>query len=302
MRVQTFYNWLEREVLSSRMALVALYENRDRLLYVEAPALRKKYMDHIGISEESVLEAELEVLLLRKKMELIQTAVNRRETVDQKKIERTLVEEREKQVSYLEQADTTLQELPQLTEQEEHTLQRQYREITSQFHPAMNPDISDTQKELFEKAVEAYKMQNVLEMKLIYDMLFSPVDLNAVDLARLVKEDTPEKWRADYGKMASELMTDYSLAKDLYSCFAPLEDDRAVLDALQEYDRQRKEIEEEIIKIKAGFPFNALDTMNDPAKMEEYMAELRIRAKRAKEEKADLEKRIEELMKGCTNG
>ena len=34
MRTQTFYDWLQREVASSRMALVGLYESRDKLLYV----------------------------------------------------------------------------------------------------------------------------------------------------------------------------------------------------------------------------------------------------------------------------
>ena len=95
MRKQTFYDWLAREVTSSRMALVRLYENRDRLLYVEAPQLRKKYMDVIGVYEEPVLQAELEVSLLRRKVELIQIAINRREPVDLIAIDTQL--EKEKQ-------------------------------------------------------------------------------------------------------------------------------------------------------------------------------------------------------------
>ena len=98
MRRQTFYNWLQREVSSSRMALVTLYENRDRLLYVEAPPLRKRYMDIFGAVEEPVLEAELEVSLLRRKVEMIQTALNRREPVDLAAIDARLQDERERQV------------------------------------------------------------------------------------------------------------------------------------------------------------------------------------------------------------
>ena len=48
MRLQTFYDWLTREVVTSRMALARLYETRDRLLYVEAPPLRQRYLVLFG--------------------------------------------------------------------------------------------------------------------------------------------------------------------------------------------------------------------------------------------------------------
>ena len=48
MRLQTFYDWLTREVVTSRMALARLYETRDRLLYVEAPPLRQRYLALFG--------------------------------------------------------------------------------------------------------------------------------------------------------------------------------------------------------------------------------------------------------------
>lgn len=59
MRMQSFGDWLIREVAASRMALISAYEKRDHLLYVEAPPLRKRYMDAIGTVEEGVLQAEL---------------------------------------------------------------------------------------------------------------------------------------------------------------------------------------------------------------------------------------------------
>ena len=44
MRMQSFGDWLIREVAASRMVLISAYEKRDHLLYVEAPPLRKRYM------------------------------------------------------------------------------------------------------------------------------------------------------------------------------------------------------------------------------------------------------------------
>ena len=93
MRQQTFYDWLLREVASSRMALISLYESRDRILYIEAPTLRKKYIGIFGEIENAVLQSELETALLRRKVELIQTAINRRERIDLEQIEAQIKDE-----------------------------------------------------------------------------------------------------------------------------------------------------------------------------------------------------------------
>lgn len=302
MREQTFYDWLTREVATSRMALIGAYENRDRLLYVEAPPLRRRYMDKFGAVEEPVLQAELEVSLLRRKAEMLQIALNRREPVDLAAIEQKLEEEKEQKVSDLEQKDLTLHELPQLTEQQAHTIQRQYREITSQFHPAMNPDATETQRELYDRAVEAYKVQDVEAMKVIYDSLFAPQDLGELTIHSDDKAPAPEERRETYRAVASALATDYFLAKKLYDFFVPLEEDRVVLDTLNSYNDQRKAVEEEINRIREGFPFNAAATLDDPVKANAYMAELQIRADRCQEEKAELEKRIAALTEGRSDG
>lgn len=296
MRAQTFYDWLQREVTSSRMALVGLYESRDKLKYVDAPRLRKRYMDIFGAVENPVLEAELELSLLRRKLELMQIAVNRREPIDTEKIEAALAEEKRERIAEVEGADLTLNELPQLSEAEQRTLQRQYREITSDFHPAVNHNLTDAQRELYEKAVQAYKMQDVEAMQVIYDALVSPVDLSLSLSLEGGGEESPEERRADYRKLAGELGTDYRLARELYECFVPLEEDGVVRDALARYDVQRREVEAEIARIREGFPFNAVPTMDSPEKTEEYLAELRLRARRYEEEKAELEGQIAKML------
>lgn len=254
MRTQTFDDWLIREVAASRMALITAYEKRDHLLYVEAPSLRKRYMDAIGTVEESVLQAELEVSLLRRKAELIQIALNRRETVDLASIEAQLDAEKEEKIAAMEQADLTLNELPQLTAQQAQTLQGQYRAIIRNFQPAMNPDISDIQRELYQKALEAYKMQDAAAMQLIYDMLLAPLNMDGV-LGVLLSEavqqnDAAEERQELFHSIADELATDYTLAKELYRCFAPREEDHVIQNALESYKSQREEILAEIDRIR----------------------------------------------------
>ena len=298
MREQTFHDWLLREISTRRMALVGIYESRDKLLYLEAPALRKKYMDIIGTYEESVLQKELEISLLQRKIEMIQISINRREPIDLEAIESALEKERQNKLENLENADITLNELPQLSEQQAYTLQKQYREITSTFHPAISANITGTQRELYGKAVEAYKMQDYEAMKIIYDMLFPPVDMNGISISiqgvTTVSEDSVEEYRS----LASQLSTDYRLAQKLYPLFEAIEEDYIFLDYLKQYENQQKKLETEIANIRSSFPFNAKSTMDDPQKTAEYIAELRLRAKHADEDKVKLEQKIAAMTEG----
>jgi len=303
MREQNFSEWLCQEVTTKRIALIALFENRDRLLYVESPSIRKKYMDLIGVYEIPVLEKELEVSLLNRKAELIQIAINRREPIDLSQIEEKLEQEKAMQLSRVESEDLTLEELPTLTEKEQNDLQLYYRDITRVCHPAVNKDITDVQKELYMKAVEAYKMQNLEEMKIIYDMLFPPKGMQEIseisDLIDMVHVEDDAK--SEYRKFAATLATDYLLAKELYQSFCPLEEDYVVLNYINAFNVQCKTIEDEIIRIMSSFPFNAVSTMNDPEKVREYLSELSIRERNCEKEKSELESSIKKFLEGHTN-
>ncbi len=302
MRKQSFSDWLVREADSSRMALVGLYENRDRILYVEAPRLRKKYMEIIGIYEEPVLQAELDVAMLRRKAELIRIAINRREPINPDGITEQLNKERQEQISELEKTDRTLNELPEPDEQQAHTMQQQYREITRYFHPAMNSSLTETQKELFQKAVDAYKMQDGEAIRLIHDMLFPAIDLKGISVSVKSGEIAANDPSHNSKTIFDALSPDYTLAAKLYDSFAPSEEERIILEMLSHYKAQRKELEEEIAQIRSGFPFNALETINSRTKTEEYLAELRLRAARCEREKAELESQIASMTEDRKNG
>ena len=149
MRNQSFYSLFGQEVNTQGVALLGLYEKKDRLLYVEAPQIRKRYMEAVGNFEEGVLNDELELSLLHRKAELIQIAINRREPIDLEAIDKELEREREERISAVENADLTLKEFPKLSEEELKNMQSQYHDITTEFHPAINTDITDAQKELY---------------------------------------------------------------------------------------------------------------------------------------------------------
>ena len=58
MEKHSFLDWLEREVSSARFALLALYEKRDKLRFIDGPMLERDYMDKVGNFEESIIQEE----------------------------------------------------------------------------------------------------------------------------------------------------------------------------------------------------------------------------------------------------
>ena len=99
MENHSFLNWLEREVSSSRFALLALYEKRDKLRFIDGPTLERDYMDKVGKFEESIIQEEIEVELLEKKQQMIQAAINRREPIDEAAIDAEIEKLRQEKVN-----------------------------------------------------------------------------------------------------------------------------------------------------------------------------------------------------------
>lgn len=184
-------------------------------------------------------------------------------------------------------------------------LQQLYRDIIRDYHPAMHPEMTQSQKELYDKASEAYKAQDAEALMLIYQAL-NPSDNTEEKTSERFEILSPEKMaearRKEYRDEVSLLATDYSLAKKLYACFAPLEEDMVVLDALDRFGKQKQALEEEIAAIREGFPFNAASTLRDPKKTDEYLEELKVRAREASRKKEQLLKRTERLAEGRING
>ena len=167
-----FAGWLAQEVESAQNALLTRIEQLDTLRYVEAPKLRNEYMVKIGTTEDEVLNAELDAKMLQRKLELIQIKRNRREPIDMAEIDQQIEAERQALLVQAETDDAASQRLPQLTEEQQAELQELYHKIVEGFHPQVHPNLTDTEKALYEKAVDAYRNRNLAALKLIDEILF----------------------------------------------------------------------------------------------------------------------------------
>ena len=287
---QTYLNWLGKEVIAAKYALLVALEKRDHLVYIEEAELKEEYMQKIGMYEEQVLKLELEVSLQEKKKQMIQAVINRREPIDLDAIEKQLEEERSNQLKRLNETYKAGEhEKERLTAEEKEELQNLYKEIVRVFHPQVNNEMTDMQKSLYQKALEAYKRQNLEELRLIYDMLFSEDTEGLIETPEIVSEDTETE---EIKEIAKELMEDYSLAAELYPCFEMLEEDAVLHSAKTKYEDMQAAIVAEIEGILNRFPFIAKETLRDGVKLKIYLDSLSGRMNSAKDRVDELKAEI----------
>ena len=285
----TFVKWLNKEVASSSCALLKLYEELDKLKYIEGPRLEKEYMDKIGTFEETVIKEEIECELLKKKQEMIQSAINRREPIDETSIDEEINKLREEMIKEAG-GDAPPKEYADLSEEQATELQEIYSEIVKNYHPQTHPDLTEAHKELFKKAQEAYRRKDISALKLIYDMLTS------ADGEGMAFELSMELDVSDEEETADErFTTDYTLASELYRSFIPTSEEASIQEEWTRYKQNIDEVMSEMETLKTQFPYTAAETLSNPDKLAEYKAGLEHRLYEASKERARLTNEIERM-------
>lgn len=165
---------LKGDIKALREELVRLVEERDNLIYTTCPNIKMRYMIEVGYLEYKLYELSLKYQRLKRKKELIQAKVYRDEKVIVIEIDEMLDKEFER---YQEDLEEKLKEVNEsikrsegefLSDVESEDLKDMYRKVVKKLHPDINPEVTEAEKELFIRAVEAYKAGDVSSMKLIY--------------------------------------------------------------------------------------------------------------------------------------
>ena len=180
-----------------------------------------------------------------------------------------------------------------------------YHEIVRNFHPQMHHDLTEAQKQLYDKAQDAYRRRDIDALKLIHEMLFYN-DEGAFYFDLLLellkakqasgndhvkeKEDTEIIVEIDYS-------TDYSLASVIYSSFKPTSEEAAMKEDLDRCSQTIETIMQEMNEIKSRFPYNATDMLSKPSETEAYRKELEHRYSAALLEKERLLNEICTMLK-----
>lgn len=168
---------LKNEVERMRTELSMLLLERDELQFVICKNIETEYMLKLGSIEYKAYEAQCAALRLKRKIELIQAKKNRQEKVIISAIEETLDTEF---AEYQKQLDEQINKMNDalkrskaevLSDEDNKKLKKLYRKIVKALHPDINPDVSETQVNLFDNAVQAYKNGDLNTLRIIGEMV-----------------------------------------------------------------------------------------------------------------------------------
>ena len=154
--------------------LVELYEEKVHIL---GPNIANQYMAVIGAREYRIFELEVSLRRWRRRFALLQMALNRAEKPDFMEIEvildRELKEYDAMVRSHYEQvhAATDFLKLPKLSEKETTDLRVAYLNAAKKLHPDLNPDQTDSAKELWLKIQAAYQSSKWEEFRFLVGLV-----------------------------------------------------------------------------------------------------------------------------------
>lgn len=173
-QLQTNFNLLKEEYIK-------LLNDKDVLLEWGKPQLEALYVTRIGYLQVERLQQQLRIKALKRKIEMVQAAINRNIPVDINAIEIQVAAELAEaeykimqETAKIENAKNLLSHLE--SPQRSSELRSLYRQYAKQLHPDVNPDLTDEQKQIWLMVKEAYENGDLEKLKalgLIYEQQLS---------------------------------------------------------------------------------------------------------------------------------
>lgn len=167
---------MREDIKELRKKLAEKLSERDELIYTTCENIKMKYMVEIGYLEYKLYNLSITYQRLKRKKELIQAKLYRKDRISLADIEELLEKEFEeykrKLRERLKEVDDALKrsEGKFLSDEETKTLKEMYRAVVKKLHPDLNPHASKEEMDLFMKAVNAYKLGDIETMKLIFEV------------------------------------------------------------------------------------------------------------------------------------
>ena len=245
--------------------LADLVFDRDRLLYHICPNLQAEYMLKIGKLEYAIFEYQCEILRTKRKIEIIQAFINRKQSYSIVEIEEQLEIEYQEYSRKLLEKQKEIEEARLkksnrgrlLTDEEATELKKLYTQIVKKLHPDINPNTTEEQHGQFIDAVNAYKNADLTELRIIFlllDKIFITDNAN-----------TMEK----------------------------------LLSKKEELVKEKNFLTSEIFTIKGSFPYCIKDLLQDKNSLQNKIVELSDLLDSLKEQQKNIETRMESMLKSA---
>lgn len=191
---------MREDIKELRKKLAQRLSERDELIYTTCENIKMKYMVEIGYLEYKLYNLSITYQRLKRKKELIQARLYKKERISLIDIEDLLEKEfqeyKRKLRERLKEVDDALarSEGKFLSDDDNKLLKDMYRAVVKRLHPDLNPHASKEEMDLFMKAVNAYKLGDIETMKLIFEVTG---EAGEGDMPKTVLELAEEKSRLE---------------------------------------------------------------------------------------------------------
>jgi len=243
-----------------KVELTKLYADKEDLLTTVKLNLELDYQLKIGRKQYELIMVRIEALRLKRKVEILQSAINRQVKFSIDVVEAQLDFEFEKWNRDAKEFYEDLKFAEAYTGLEKMTsaavieMKKIYRELAKKFHPDLNPDWQEEARYFWQRIVEAYGNNDLKELK------------------------TLELLSRDFEKEEKVLSTMELLKKDCESLKEKI-----------------KEMINEIAQVKKGFPFNIEDKLLDDEWVKEQNRLIEDQVFEWQESKKIFEAKVEDL-------
>ena len=169
---------LKQLILELRGKLIAAVSERDELVNVICPQLELRYVQIFGVLEIEIFEAQCNCKRLKRQIEMMKAKLNRQEPVDEKTIEEIIKILAAEFKEFQDKIDAEKEKINTANEKVANTppdtilgkLKKLYRALVKKLHPDIHPDLSQEDRELFNRVVEAYKNNDLEQMELLNEL------------------------------------------------------------------------------------------------------------------------------------
>ena len=187
---------LQEELERLRKESSSLYLRAEYLQFKERPALTALYERYIGtlLLEEFQLKVRIRLAILE--AQLVQAYINRGERPDEEQIAVRIRLEQEKFQEEIDQKEAEIKAAndflaaPVYSKEETEELRGLYRMIAKALHPDLHPDLTERERDLFLRAVSAYRMGDIHVLRQIALALTDETieDIPEEDLPALIEK------------------------------------------------------------------------------------------------------------------
>lgn len=264
------YEDLKKQIITLKNEVSDLLFQRDNYVLQIIPQVEMDFQIKIGALEYKVFEFQCKILRIRRKIELVQQALNHEKNPDLLKIESVLDHEQadyeqklEKMQSEVLNAMDRNKSIEKLSCEDTKKMKKIYFKIVRQLHPDLNPKINEKERSLLLRAVSAFERGSIEDLEIIEVMIKEIEHLDPVEDQKL--------------------------------------SDSAVAELTKERNRLteiKNRLTESIQNIENSFPCNQIEFLSDPSQVEKRKFELKAMLDSYEVIYEKYEKHLEILLKG----